>query len=298
MNQTISHNKIIISQKTYFQLESEQRRPIEDYIWIAHKITNFLGFALNKTVSIDRIYVTSDLLVNVIEDNDNKTYIPILINVYYPSIPHIPKKQHPPIYQMLFNYHQIADKFEEVINKWLQAYNDVGPSLHLYFSTQEESHKYIEGKFVTLIQGLESYHRGTSDEKHMDDADYQIMINDLIEHIPEKQRPWFIEKLRYANEISLSRRLKRLIEPFKKYFGSNKDRKQLIKKLTVTRNYLTHYDKSIMHEAASGIELWYLCQKVEAIFQLNMLQIIGFTEEEIDRIIAHNRKIRDKLSQK
>ena len=49
-----------ITQKTYFKLVSSQERPLEDFISIAHKLTTFLCFAIDKTVCINPIEATSN----------------------------------------------------------------------------------------------------------------------------------------------------------------------------------------------------------------------------------------------
>lgn len=69
----------------------------------------------------------------------------------------------------------------------------------------------------------------------------------------------------------------------------------MIRKIIDTRNYLTHYDEQLKTLAASGIELWALCRKMEAIFQLHLLQVLGFTQEEIMSVFNKNENIKKKL---
>ncbi len=49
-----------ITQKTYFQLVSTTERELNDFISITQKITNFLCFAIDKTVCLDSVIATSD----------------------------------------------------------------------------------------------------------------------------------------------------------------------------------------------------------------------------------------------
>ncbi len=102
-------------------------------------------------------------------------------------------------------------------------------------------------------------------------------------------------RLIHGNEISLSKRIKRIIEPFKEYFGSNKERSKMICSIVNTRNYLTHYDKSLEDKAANGNELWTICQKIEAMFQLHILNILGFSKDEITAIYNNSENLRKKL---
>ena len=47
-----------ISQKTYFQLVSEEERELKEFTSVVHKITNFLCFATDQIVSLDDMEVT------------------------------------------------------------------------------------------------------------------------------------------------------------------------------------------------------------------------------------------------
>jgi hypothetical protein len=54
--------------------------------------------------------------------------------------------------------------------------------------------------------------------------------------------------------------------------------------------------EDLKDSAASGLELYALCRKMEAIFQLQFLKILGFSESEITTIVGNFRSLKDKLS--
>ena len=62
-----------------------------------------------------------------------------------------------------------------------------------------------------------------------------------------------------------------------------------------TRNYLTHYVESGEEAAATGESLIRLTRKLEALFQLELLRIIGFEIEQIDAMVRRNLNMRQKL---
>jgi len=67
-----------ITQKTYFKLISEKKRPLSDFISSAYRITNLLGFAIDKTVCIELVSVISDAICQ--KDGDGRTKpVPILL---------------------------------------------------------------------------------------------------------------------------------------------------------------------------------------------------------------------------
>ncbi|HGJ5876749.1 MAG TPA: HEPN domain-containing protein [Arsenophonus sp.] len=61
------------------------------------------------------------------------------------------------------------------------------------------------------------------------------------------------------------------------------------------RNYLTHYSEYLEGEFVKGRELWILCFKMEAIFNLHFLNVIGFTVEEVEKVVENYHPLKRKL---
>ena len=281
-----------ISQKTYFGLVSEDERELDEFTSVAHKITTFLCLAVDQTVSVDGMSATSD---NRRENIGDGTTEPIPINIYYPS--QLYSKDEPRIYQgnMLFEFGWIRDDAERIINNWLKAYENITPAFNLYFLAKMGEQQYLEERFMALVQGLEAYHRRTSDEKRMDEAEFEGLVENLVNQCPEEHREWLSRELKYGNEVNLRKRLRGIINSFKEVIGNRTKRENLIDKIVYTRNYLTHYDLSLESKAAQGEALWTLCLKMELLFQLHFLQLTGFNREEIDSIVANCPQIQWKL---
>ena len=75
-----------------------------------------------------------------------------------------------------------------------------------------------------------------------------------------------------------------MTEPFDSFMGGE-NRPGLIDSIMKTRNYLTHYDSKSEAKAAKGRVLEFLCVKMNALFRLHFLKLIGFNEQEIDAIV-------------
>ena len=73
-----------ITQRVYFKLISEDLRPLCDFTEIAYKLTNFLCFAIDTTVALKDLSVTSK---EIQRDSGNGKQYPVLIKVFYSSIP-------------------------------------------------------------------------------------------------------------------------------------------------------------------------------------------------------------------
>ncbi|AUZ84770.1 HEPN domain-containing protein [Methylophaga nitratireducenticrescens] len=283
-----------ITQRAYFKLLSEELRPLDDFIEVAFKLTNLMCFAVDDTVTIKNLIANSSEIQR--ELSEGGSYL-VPIHIYYKSIPFSEKEPNKSWHQMLFSYGTIKNNAQNVFNSWINAYEIIAPALNLYFSTKSGAQKYLDGKFLALAQGLETYHRRTSDEKLMDTSEFESLVSKISENCPEKYLEWLNGRLMYGNEINLGKRLNRIIEPFKDRLGDKKQRNKLMRLIVDTRNYLTHYNEELKSRAAQGRELWFLCQKMEVIFQLHFLKVIGLTDEEIVSIVESSYPLKRKLNE-
>jgi len=283
-----------ITQRAYFRLESEGLRDLSDFTSIAFKITNLMCFAMDEVVTLKNVSATSSEIQLVV--GDNKT-CPVPISIYYQSIPFSEKLPRKSWHEMLFNFGAIKTNTQQVFNNWLDAYEYLSPALGLYFSTKAGAQKYLDGKFLALAQGLETYHRRTSSETLMDKESYDSLISEVLKGCPEEHIDWLKGRLMHGNEINLGNRIKKIIEPFKDHLGTSKERSKLLRKIVDTRNYLTHYSERLHDEAAKGRDLWILCLKMEVIFNLHFLKVIGFTDEEINGVVENCHPLKRKLKE-
>lgn len=282
-----------ITQKAYLKLSSETERELSDFIDIFHKITYLLCFAVDATVAVRDVSATSESVVTEVSEGKTR---PIPIKIYYPSIPFSKDPPNISFHKMLFTFGQIRGNAESIINNWIGAYALIRPALGLYFSAVTGSHKYLDGKFLALAQALETYHRRTSSETIMKEGSFRSLVALLLCKCPKSNRRWLRGRLMHGNEINLGARIKKIIEPFKKHIGNSKQRNSLIRKVVNTRNYLTHYTESLEAEAVHGVDLWGLCEKMEAIFQLHLLRQLGFSDGEIIAVVDNSYKLKNKMS--
>lgn len=282
-----------ITQKIYFKLVSEQDIPLEDFISASHKIITLLCFAINEIVCLEEVVATSH---NINNEGSNGQKRPVPITIYYSSVPYtntIPKIID---HKMLFKFRDIQQNAEQFFNNWFDAYNKYGSALNLYFSVKMKAHKYFENNFLALIQALESYHRRISDKTQMSEDEFNTLKEKLLEHCPEERKDWLKGKLHYGNEVGLRTRLKGLINPLNEYFGNEKEKKYFIESLVNTRNYLTHYDETLKSRAIEGKDLYFICHKMEVIFQIYLLKMLGFDKQKVDSIVKNNSMIKQKLN--
>ncbi len=129
----------------------------------------------------------------------------------------------------------------------------------------------------------------------MGESEYKLLVNSIIDNCPEEHKNWLKRRLANGNEQPLRRRLKDLISPIQEFVGNEPTRNKLILQILNTRNYLTHYSTKLEGKALTDMKLVRLSQKLEAIFQLTLLQLIGFSKDDIKNIFKTHYSIKRKL---
>ncbi|WP_350616958.1 HEPN domain-containing protein [Pseudomonas sp. HY7a-MNA-CIBAN-0227] len=285
--QSITEAKITHS--AYFTIHSEKPEPIEHFIGIAYKIANLLCFATARTISISEV----EAKIAEVSCDDGT---PFSVRAFYPSRPYSKTISKASKYEILFNYKSVEHRWEDLLRYWFRLYDTLAPTLSLYFSTQNGTHKYLDSKFLSLAQAAETLSRRTNSEVLMDAELFKNLQKTLMTACPPEHSKWLEARLMHGNEINLSKRLKALVKPFKSKLGNSRATDSTIRKIVDTRNYLTHYDESKKGIMSDHLKLWQLCQKLEVIIELNILALLQFSETDIDLICKPPHSLSQKLS--
>ena len=248
--------KVSIEQTAHVSLESIEPVGLEDMMSLAFKLRNFFRFATSKPVSIHSVEAQTDEITR--EVNGAKHRIPIPV---YGESPHhsetIPNLDSVP---MLFRHTDMTNDLAMIVSRWLDSYKRYRPTLDLYFASVFGLPAYLEIRFLSLTQVLEGLHRAGD-----------------------------------GSRMSLKQRIEQLMGPFTQYFGNEIARDAFVDKVVKTRNYLTHYDDALRGVAAVGPEMSYLCNRLDGLFQLNLLKAIGFSDESIEAVLREHGPLSDKL---
>ena len=253
------NKKAGIREKIYFKLISQKAHKLDEFTIVARKITEFLCFVINQRVSLDSMCATSDDLTQEIEPSKTG---PVSIDIYHPSWPYAKEVPQINLYNMLFKFKEIKNEAEGIISNWVKSYEQYDSAFRLYFLAKAGEQTYLEERFLTLVQGLEAYH--------------QKMFN--------------------KNRMNLRNRIEEVIEPFENIIGTDEKRQELITGIMNTRNGLTHHNPSKESKVAKGVHLWHLCLKMELLFELHILQLMGFSREKIDSIVDNSPELKRKCN--
>ena len=170
------------------------------------------------------------------------------------------------------------------------------PIFNLYFAVSSSRFMHLEGGFLFLVHGIESLHRRSSSETRMPVEEFNAAVETVLQGSPDALRCLVQEKLKYANEISLRKRIRQMIGQFNDLFGSKSTRNRFINRVVSTRNYLTHYDAAIKDEAVTDPEeLLRLHFRLEALIQLHLLRLLGIDYAHIRKIAIRYPPLRRKL---
>ena len=282
-----------VRQKAFFKLISDNAQKLEAFLSIAHKIVHLLCFTINQTVFFDSMSGTSNGIENTIGEGITE---PAKINIYNRSVFYYSKDE-PKINrnQMLFRFSDIQDGAEKMINKWIDSYEQYKHVFNLYFQAQLRPQLSWEVQFLSLAQGLEAYHRKSCDDKYMGDDEFKTLRRKALKEVPKKDRKWFAPRLNHANELSLRDRIRKMVEVFNNFFGEE-EKALFIELIVDTRNSLTHPGSDLESRAAKGENLQILCLKMELLFELYFLNLMGFSTEQIQSIADNCPKLQRKRS--
>jgi len=110
---------------------------------------------------------------------------------------------------ILVSYHDIKERFSEVLQKWYELEAQVEDALDLYFATIFNPNLYSHQVILSLAQALEVYHRSSPSFEGclQPKIEFRERKRRIVEAVPEEAE-WLNEKLAHANEKTLAQRLK------------------------------------------------------------------------------------------
>lgn len=281
-------NKITIENKSFFRVLLKVPAPVSALMELAHKLVSFVCFALDDIVSL--LEINGFLSLSTQTDDRGNFRTPVTI--YFGAIPYSEKEASSRSPQLLFSFQDIRDDASSVVGAWLAAYDSIDPVLGLYFFSKMRGQKYDQSRFLALSQAIETFHRRTSDETLMSPDEFDEALAEIRNSITAEHWRLVSPKLKYANELSLSKRIKDMLATFEDIFGQKEKRKRLCRTIVDARNYFTHYDGALSKKVPRNLNIWRLCLKMEILLQLHLLKTLQFPKERIENIAKQSNSIK------
>lgn len=284
-------DEILLKNKAYFNIfftNSTGLNKIKEIIKIIHR---FMCFAMDSAVSIESI----EGFIGLRGSSEMKK----ISKLFYQTEPYRIVETNIRRSDFLFELDDVQSNPSNIFVKWFEINNIGKNAINLYFSSKFNYFKFIESDFLSIIQGIETLHREVSKEKNsesiMSKGELKNLINEIINICDKKYHQIIREKLSHANEPTLRDRLNSIINEFQELFGGCEISRKIIIKIVDTRNYLTHYDEKYKNRASTGADLVILTIKLEALFQIYLLNILGFSNQLIQKIAEKDGVLQKKL---
>jgi len=272
---------ISIQQKIYIRISFPNGVNFEEFLKVIDHLNNFITLALDKPTKVIELSGNTECNKQIIAGREHYPEV----DIYYNRRNSCKYKDGILPTNMLFNYLQIENNFEDYLNNWFNKREVLEPVLNLYFGVIYDENMYLDQRFLNIIQAIEAYHRRTQNNKELSDDEHIKRFAAVMDTIPDEYKEWVSGRLQYGNEPVLRKRLKELFLQIKDVVEvSNNDIKSLINKLCITRNYLTHYDKSLEEQALNGLPLYDVIELLKRLLKFHILKEIGFKKEDIKKM--------------
>ena len=264
---------------------------------MARAIRNFLCFATDTPLPITSISAYP---------NDDPATIPSTrpgqsqskpVSLFYQSdnrdAPQRPIDQQ----SMLFTYRDVADRRESIIEEWFRLFIDARAPLDLFFVAANGASDYLEGNFLTITRAIEVIHRLRFDHGELNADEFETRLNAVLQMTGSDAKlcKWVQRKLKWSNRLTFRTRIHELMKPFEKQFGDVQQRNALISLLVETRNDLTHEGESELHLKGDLETILILKKKLDVLFIMTIMRLLGFETGEIESLIERNVHMRSIL---
>lgn len=291
-NLSIVQRDIRIKQKTIIKIDFSEEKSLDECIDFINLVQNFLSLGVGEPVKPLEIRGITDSDKLTTNGKDYKTPIEIICatqDIPYESTNIIPQ-------MMVFSFKDISDKFDDCLSNWIEKAELLDPVYDLYFGTLYNPHMYLEQRFLSLVQSLESYHRRIIRSSELPEIDHKNRIDLILESTPSEYKKWLKGKLEYSNEPGLRKRLREIIGRYPQIMGSKRDKTKFINSVVKIRNHLTHYSNSediIIRTVLKDRRQFYdLTQNLKNLIELCFLTELGFDEDEIKNTIPYKNLIK------
>jgi len=279
--------EVSVTQLAAFRLRFQEPQPVEAALEFGYQLRNFVALGVGRPVT--PLAISGFVLPPPDAEPDAFTGAParkLKINLFY-RLSHVPvvKELHPA--QMLFSLADAGDRFGELLQSWFAKQEVLRPVFDLYFGAIYNRHAFLEQRFLSLMQAIETYHRRTSTETDLSPAEHARRLDEILQATPGQYRQWLARKLEYSNELVLRRRLDDVIKRCPQVVMRLIDKKRaFVHRVGTARNYFTHYNPELADEAPKGLDLYPLAMQLQALIEMCLLLELGFDCDEIDGLFS------------
>jgi hypothetical protein len=241
---------VTLRQRAWFHFGPKQPIDLPEVFRTVGMLRNFLSLAIGR----------SERVLSVIGYRDDLRHEPsgarVPVELYW-EIPHNAPRRAQPVdpSEMLFTLHQAERDVGALLRTWFRKHDNFEPVLNLYFGVLHHPDLYLDVRFLTYAQAIETYDFRRRDPRR---RTLDQRIRAVLAECPE-----------------VSARI----------VGSGSDRDKFVRLFKDSRNYYTHYTPDLQRRAAKGAALFLLFTQLRAILEMSLLRELGFPAGSIDQIL-------------
>lgn len=198
---------------------------------------------------------------------------------------------------------QLGPVFPEVVRAWFREVESVLVPSQLALSVMSSKGLWAHVEFASLIQALEGFHRGRYSGSYMDDTDYEgvksVLSNAIPSTVAKDHRDALRSRIRYGNQVSLSKRLTQLRD-----FLGDTLASQIIaingkvpRSWIDTRNYHSHWDEELRPRALDGQEMYYANVRMTHFLRALFLLMAGVPADVLQKCLQNTSQTSQHLMQ-
>lgn len=307
-----SPNRVDFKSRVFVRLQSEEGLPHKNFVDTTRLLCSFFSLALNRWTWIsdiqvsDRIYSHDDSKTWMRTGKFRDTELPIMEQGLVTRAPD---------QEVLLEINDVRDRFQTILENWVDKYTVVGRVYDLYFSVESAPFMYLETEFLSYVRALEGFFRWKyPNSRYVDQTKFVEWIDQNIAPLFEKSfnhkkgkeltkntiRGLKTMSNRWALEVMLKKIInRRSISYINRILSSvslpecKEQKKEPIAtmfadRIANTRNILSHgLPPDCKTLDSSSPEFRQAIKFLRILLQATLLEIAGFQKEQIDSILAN-----------
>lgn len=197
--------------------------------------------------------------------------------------------------RLTLGFRELGQDFSEFLNVWFGYNKRLSSVLSLYFGCIHNRTLYDTQRFLFLAQALEVYHRNheSFNGLEQDDKQWAARLERILNSVVPDEKEWLKGRLAFANEKTLSTRLKELLDAHSSDITDViPDPNEFRALVRDSRNAYTHYSATRRKNVAEGVQLHRLCWQMQTFLCLCILKDLKISGDPINRLIDRYRSAR------
>lgn len=277
----------------FLRMSPKKAQPVEWYFQTLFRLRILLGLLVGRPVHLKRVQLCTSIEEPGLSGKPIRHYVDLCRR-------EVGFKQEKEILapQMPFPYPMLSDEWPQTLEVWFSRSQSLNTLAGLLFGVSIDPSMPVEFQFLSLIQGIESYHRTQGDDVYLSKSDYEPIKKALFEAIPydvnSDHRDALKKRIEHGNEYSLRKRLQITLQSMPKALAASvtNGNDKFIAQVVDTRNYLTHRDETEKSEVLDLPGTFDASVSLKMLAEFLLLKEVGMPVDILSKVMrTHPRYV-------